>query len=255
MDTTAEPPVVTPPRVEPAAWQDHSVFRESFLLYLTEEPLNNLLRMFGRVLFDLTLSYHHKWPDWPEGVTATELRAALGDLRCLQGQLEGIGEEHHEAPCTHLETSLSIFAGRQARELARVGDEIERALQIGLATPPEPPDPTTPPPIGELFVLCEPMPWEEQREAARAWIISRWVRGAGEGNGDSALIRELRSRMKRAPSFAFAHVLTLELLALRVQAGGKRPLTVLGVESLASEILAAAGVPAGVVELYAELTR
>jgi len=99
------------------------------------------------------------------------------------------------------------------------------------------------------------MPWEEQREGARHWIMARWGRGAGEGNGDAALIRELRSRLKRSPSFAFAHVLTLELLALRVQAGGKRPLAVLGVESLAAEILAAAGVPAGLAEYYAELTR
>ena len=123
------PPAVTPsPVPAPAARHDQTVFREAFLLYLAEEPLNGMLRIFGRMLFDLVLNYYHKWPDWPEGVTAAELRAAVADLRHLQGYLAGVGNEHAEAPLSEPDTVLSLLAGRQAGELARVADEIETAL-------------------------------------------------------------------------------------------------------------------------------
>jgi hypothetical protein len=125
---TAPPVPVTPPADASTAWHDTSVFRESFLLYLTEEPLNSVLRIFGRMLFDLVLNYYHRWPDWPHGVTAAELRAAVGDLRALQGYLAGVGKEHQEAPLSEPDTVLSLLAGRQAGELARVADEIETAL-------------------------------------------------------------------------------------------------------------------------------
>lgn len=127
-DCTLDPsPPVTPPRVTPATWQECPVFREAFLMYLSDEPLNSVLRIIGRALFDLILN-SHRWPDWPEGVTATELRAAVGDLRHLQGHLAGVGREQEEAPLTGPETALSRLAARQARELARVADEIETAL-------------------------------------------------------------------------------------------------------------------------------
>jgi len=118
---------ITPPRVLPARWREAPTFRESFLLYLTDEPLNNLFRLLGRVLFDF-IQEAHRMPDWPEGVTATELRAAVGDLRHLEGYLEGVGRQHEEAPLAPSEIALSKVAARQARELARIADEIEAAL-------------------------------------------------------------------------------------------------------------------------------
>jgi hypothetical protein len=124
-DTSPLP--VTPPRVEPAKWRETPTFRESFLLYLTDEPLNNLFRLLGRVLYDF-IQDAHRMPDWPEGVTATELRAAVGDLRHLEGYLAGVGREHEEAQLAAPDVALSKVAGRQARELARVADEIEAAL-------------------------------------------------------------------------------------------------------------------------------
>jgi hypothetical protein len=123
----AVPLLVTPPRVESANWRDAPTFRESFLLYLTDEPLNNLFRLLGRVLYDF-IQDAHRMPDWPEGVTATELRAAVGDLRHLQGYLAGIGREEEEAPLAGPDVALSKVAARQARELTRVADEIETAL-------------------------------------------------------------------------------------------------------------------------------
>ena len=121
-------PVVTPPRITPALWEDFPIFRETFLLYFTEASANAALRTYGRLFYDLVLEYYHHWPPSPEGLTATELRAALADLRHLQGYLGAVGRESDEAVLTEPETALSRLAGRQAGELARIADEIEQAL-------------------------------------------------------------------------------------------------------------------------------
>lgn len=118
----------TPPILDPVAWEDFAVFRETFLLYFTESPYNAALRVFGRLIHELVLEYYHHWPSWPEGVTATELRAALADLRHLEGYLASVGREHQDASLSESDTVLSVLAGRLARELSRVADEIEQAL-------------------------------------------------------------------------------------------------------------------------------
>jgi hypothetical protein len=122
-----EPPAI-PPLIEPALWEDFPVFRETFLMYFTEPPANSALRIFGRLFHELVLEYYHHWPGWPEGVTATELRAGLADLRHLQGYLAAVGREHEEAALNEPDTALSLLAARLAGELSRVSDEIEQAL-------------------------------------------------------------------------------------------------------------------------------
>jgi hypothetical protein len=126
--STTPVPIATPPRIPPESWEDFPVFRETFLLYLTEKPGNDALRVVGRLFHELVLEYSHLWPDWPEGTTTTELRAALADLRHLQGFLGTVGQEQETAALAHGETYLSRLAARQAGELARIGDEIERAI-------------------------------------------------------------------------------------------------------------------------------
>jgi hypothetical protein len=122
-----EPPTL-PPILDPVAWEDFPVFRETFLMYFTEPPANSALRIFGRLFHELVLEYYHHWPSWPEGVTATELRASLADLRHLQGYLASVGREHEEAALNEPDTALSLLAARLAGELEGIGDEIEKAL-------------------------------------------------------------------------------------------------------------------------------
>lgn len=124
--STLQPAI--PPQIDPAAWEDFAVFRETFLLYFTEPPANESLRVFGRLFHELVLDYYHHWPNWPAGTTATELRAAVADLRHLQGYLAAVGREHAEAALTESDTALSELAALQAGELARIADEIESAL-------------------------------------------------------------------------------------------------------------------------------
>lgn len=125
-----ESPAAIPPLIEPAAWEDFPVFRETFLMYFTELPANSALRIFGRLFHELVLEYYHHWPNWPEGVTVTELRSALADLRQLEGYLGAVGREHEEAALTEPEIVLSRLAARLAGELARIADEIEQALGV-----------------------------------------------------------------------------------------------------------------------------
>jgi hypothetical protein len=102
--------------------------RECFLLYVQEEALRDLLRVVGRAMFDAFLNA--RLPEWPEGVTVAELRAALADLRHLQGYFAGVGREHEEAPLTEPETVLSQLAARQAVELACIADTLDVALAV-----------------------------------------------------------------------------------------------------------------------------
>lgn len=117
-----------PPIIDPAAWEDFPVFRETFLLYITDPAYNAALRIFGRLLHELVLEYYHHWPNWLEGVTATELRAAVADLRHLEGYLGAVGREREEASLTEPEMALSRLAARQSGELTRIADELEQAL-------------------------------------------------------------------------------------------------------------------------------
>lgn len=126
--STPPPRIATPPRIAPATWEDFPVFRETFLFYFTEPPANAALRVFGRLFHELVLEYYHHWPEWPEGVTATELRAALADLRHLEGYLAAVGREHQDAALSEPDTALSVMAGRHAGELARIAEEIEQAI-------------------------------------------------------------------------------------------------------------------------------
>jgi|GEM_PF-533877 len=120
--------VAIPPVIDPAVWEDFPVFRETFLMYVTDPAYNAALRIFGRLLHELVLEYYHHWPNWLEGVTATELRAAVADLRHLEGYLGAVGREQEEASLTEPEMALSRLAARQAGELTRIADEIEQAL-------------------------------------------------------------------------------------------------------------------------------
>jgi hypothetical protein len=124
------PPVrsATPPRIIPAVWEDFPVFRETFLLYFTEPAVNAALRVAGRTVYDMLLEFYHHWPGWPEGSTRTEMRAALADLRHLEGYLAAVGREHEEAALTEPDTALSLLAGRLGGELSRIAEEIESAI-------------------------------------------------------------------------------------------------------------------------------
>lgn len=120
-----------PRRIDPRRWEKFQGFRETFLLYVTDSRASAALRATAGLLYDLILEYYQHWPPWSESVTATEMRAALADLRFLQGYLETVGQESESASLEEPDVPLADLAARKAKDLARIADEIEQALGKG----------------------------------------------------------------------------------------------------------------------------
>lgn len=122
-----------PGRNEPSTWEDREGFRETLLFHFTRPGDAEAMRRFGTVLYDWALESSAAWPTWPEGVTRSELRAAAADLRHLEGFLASVGQEHRVSDLGFEESTLSRFAARQAREVGRIADRIEKELAAWLA--------------------------------------------------------------------------------------------------------------------------
>jgi hypothetical protein len=114
--------------IDPAAWEDFAVFRETFLMYLTPPGYAAAFRTVGEMLHTMILESYNPWPGWPESSTRTELRAALADLRHLEGFLGAVGREHAVSSRARADERLSRFAARQAAEVAKIAHRIEAEL-------------------------------------------------------------------------------------------------------------------------------
>lgn len=121
------PPAV-PPVIAPIVWEDFAVFRECFLMYLTPPGYAEALRVVGQMLHTMILESHALWPGWPESSTRTELRAALADLRHLQGFLASVGRERELSSLDPEDGYLSNVAAKLARQIGHAADGIEREL-------------------------------------------------------------------------------------------------------------------------------
>jgi hypothetical protein len=120
-----------PPTIDPAAWEDFPIFRETFLLYVSEPSFNAALRTAAEHFFAMLLETYDRWPAWPESSTRTELRAAVADMRHLQGFLASVGQERRFSSLEMGDVRLSRHASGIARLLKRAADSIERQLAKG----------------------------------------------------------------------------------------------------------------------------
>ena len=130
-DRDESTPTAPIPRIDPASWEKGEGFRETLLFYFTDPEANTALRRLGELLFNLSLAAAPAWPHHPEGETRSELRAALADLRHLEGFLASVGREHVDSSLSPADEALSEFAERQALELSHIADGIEAALGGG----------------------------------------------------------------------------------------------------------------------------
>ena len=80
----------------------------------------------GRLIYDLATEAGSGPAD--PSITRAELRAALADLRSLQGFLATILRESEESSLDAAEQALSVFAGKQASRVGAIADEIEGRL-------------------------------------------------------------------------------------------------------------------------------
>jgi hypothetical protein len=123
----ADPPA-TPPILDPAAWETLPAFRETFLMYVTPPGYAAAIRTMGEMMYSLLLEAPAEWPGWPESSTRMEMRAAVADLRHLQGFLASVGREREVSSLGPEDAYLSNIAAKLARQIGHAADGIEREL-------------------------------------------------------------------------------------------------------------------------------
>jgi hypothetical protein len=116
------------PQIDPAAWEDHEGFRETFLLHYTDPEANQTLRRLGGLMFNQALERVDLWPKRTESATRAELLAAASDLRFLEGYLGAVGQEHVVSSLSSGDTALSQRAAGWALEVGGIADRIEEEL-------------------------------------------------------------------------------------------------------------------------------
>ena len=116
------------PPVGPSTWEDHEGFRETLLLHFTRPGDAAAMRQFGSMLFECALAAAGEWPATEESPTRAELRAALADLRHLEGFLQSVGAEDEVASLSSADGEFSRFAKSAATEVGAIADRIEAEL-------------------------------------------------------------------------------------------------------------------------------
>ena len=120
------PPVTSPPIIRPEEWGEHPAFRELFLLFFTDPQANATLRRFGGLLHEFVLEFWHMWPSHPEGRFAAEMRAAVADLRHVQGALQEWTVAY--ALESAYEIRLTGVGAEVAAAIGELADRLEREL-------------------------------------------------------------------------------------------------------------------------------
>ena len=127
--TTPPPPsgpAVSPPILRPEDFEEYPAFRETFLVYFPDAIANAAVRAFGKLLHELVLEFWGYWPPHPEGIFRAELRAAVADLRHVQGSL--LEWTHPDsAPDSPHQVRLNLGA-EVAIEIGALTDRLEQAL-------------------------------------------------------------------------------------------------------------------------------
>ena len=123
-DDGYEPPPAIPPVIDPKRYEEFPVFREVFLLFVTDPVANAAVRSFGKLIYDLVLVGWADWPDPPEGMFRASLRAAIADLRHVQGcLLDWTGDTF--SPATPHESFLANLGEDLGCDLGRLADRLE----------------------------------------------------------------------------------------------------------------------------------
>ena len=119
-----DPPPAIPPIIDPQRYEEFPVFRETFLVFVTDPTANAAARSFGTLFYDLVLAGWGDWPDPAEGMFRASLRAAIADLRHVQGCLLDWTGDTYTAATPH-EGFLANLGEDVGHELGRLADRLE----------------------------------------------------------------------------------------------------------------------------------
>ena len=124
---TDKTPAAGPPIVDPESFHDFDGFRETTLSLFTRPEDNATLRRTGRLLYTLACEVSAGWPPEPEGSLRHECRAAVADLRHLQGFLGMLGREGECSREGH-EGHLARVCNRLSVKVRKVADVLDKEL-------------------------------------------------------------------------------------------------------------------------------
>ena len=116
-----------PPIVDPEDFYDFHGFRETTLSLFTDPEHNAALRATGRLIFTMASEGDNDWPAEPEGNPRHQLRAAVADLRFLQGFLGSLGRPLECTRAGH-EGHLARVALRLSGQVAEIAAVLESEL-------------------------------------------------------------------------------------------------------------------------------
>jgi hypothetical protein len=236
----AKAPAAVPAVILPERFEDFEGFRETTLAAFTDPQANTTLRGLGDLLYTMALEYTAHWPHEPCGAYFHQVRAVLADLRHLEGWLAHLAAEVSASVLDFEEERVAAVCGTLAADLKAAGDTLQARIPWAV-------DPDAPLPLSEVARLSHPLPWEEQRDTARVWLLKVWERAGGEAEGTAKLLlRDIRELADRMDSFSFYHVLGLELLALLRERQSKKAFSSIGAPALITRFLAAPDTPAEV---------
>jgi hypothetical protein len=114
---------VSPPVIDPKRFEEFMTFRETFLVYFPDARANAAMRGFGSLLFEMVLETWGQWPDHQEGIFHNELRAAVADMRHLQGAMSSwcgpafTGSSEYEVRVSRVGADVALAIGELAGRL------------------------------------------------------------------------------------------------------------------------------------------
>jgi len=116
----------------PPPWNESDSFRETGLICIDDPEDREALRRVSRLIFDMSLEVSHELGVSHElegdSMTRAELRAAVADLRYLEGYLATVLRESEESSLPAADNALSVFAGKMARQVGAIAQAIEEEL-------------------------------------------------------------------------------------------------------------------------------
>jgi hypothetical protein len=125
---TPAPTAAVPPIIDPDAFERFEGWRETTLAVFTEPTANATLRAFAEFIYTVCLEYSHYWPPEPEGSFRHQCRAAVADLRHLQGYLAMLDQARVDASLTEDSERISAVCGRLSPRVKKIADALEIAL-------------------------------------------------------------------------------------------------------------------------------
>ncbi len=123
-----QPSHLSPQSLTPAGWDESAGFRETFLFHYDDPDDARALRHVARMFHESILELARSAPPGAESSTRLELRAAVADLRHVQGFLATVGRHLEESELSVADGELAALAARQSLAVAGLAAVIEQAL-------------------------------------------------------------------------------------------------------------------------------